>query len=40
MKALEILAGSVIAVASMLILLVGSVFALGSLGKLIKSKSM
>jgi len=40
MKVLEILAGAVIAVASMLILLVGSAFALGSLGKLIKAKSM
>ncbi len=40
MKVLEILAGSVIAVASMLILLVGSVFALGSIGRYIKAKSM
>jgi hypothetical protein len=40
MKFLEILAGAVIAFLSAFILLVGSLFALGSIGKYIKNKNM
>ena len=40
MKVLETLAGAVIAVLSVLILLVGSLFAVGSMGKYIRNKAM
>jgi hypothetical protein len=40
MKVLETLAGAVVAVVSVFILLAGSLFALGSIGKYMKAKSM
>ena len=40
MRVLETLAGAVIAVFSVVILLVGSIFAVGSMGKYIRNKSM
>ncbi|HEX3447266.1 MAG TPA: hypothetical protein VHS97_03380 [Isosphaeraceae bacterium] len=40
MKVLETLAGAVIAVLSVVILLVGSIFALGSMGKYMRNKAM
>jgi hypothetical protein len=40
MKVLETLAGAVLAVFSVLILLVGMLFAVGSMGKYIRNKSM
>jgi hypothetical protein len=40
MKVLETLAGAVIAVFSAVILLVGMLFAVGSMGKYIRNKSM
>jgi hypothetical protein len=40
MKVLETLAGAVIAFLSLLILLVGMVFAVGSMGKYIHNKNM
>jgi hypothetical protein len=40
MKVLETLAGAVIAFLSLLILLVGMVFAVGSMGKYIHSKNI
>jgi hypothetical protein len=40
MRVLEALAGAIVAVCSVLILLVGSVFALGSIGRYMKAKSM
>jgi hypothetical protein len=40
MRVLEFLAGVVIAVLSLLILLVGSIFALGSIGRYLKVRSM
>ena len=40
MKVLETLAGAVIAVFSVLILLVGMLFAVGSMGKYFRNKAM
>jgi hypothetical protein len=40
MKVLETLAGAVIAVLSAVILLVGMLFAVGSMGKYMRNKSM
>jgi hypothetical protein len=40
MKVLDTLAGAVIAVFSVLILLVGTLFAVGSMGKYIRNKNM
>ncbi len=40
MKILEAVAGAAIALVSVLILLVGSVFALGSIGKYVRNKNM
>jgi hypothetical protein len=40
MKFLEAVAGALVALLSLLILLVGSVFALGSIGKYIRAKNM
>jgi hypothetical protein len=40
MKVLEVLAGAVIAVLTVLILIVGSVFAVGSIGRYLKGKTM
>jgi hypothetical protein len=40
MKVLEVLGGAVVAVCSVIILAVGSVFALGSIGRYMKAKSM
>ncbi|AGA28686.1 hypothetical protein [Singulisphaera acidiphila] len=40
MKVLEVFAGLAIGVVTLLILVVGSLFAVGSMGKYIKNKSM
>ncbi len=40
MRVLETLAGAVVAVISVFILMAGSLFALGSIGRYIKAKSM
>ncbi len=40
MRILETLAGAVVAVISVFILMAGSLFALGSIGRYIKAKSM
>lgn len=40
MKILETLAGAVIAVLTVVILLVGSIFAVGSMGKYVRNKSI
>jgi hypothetical protein len=40
MKALEVLAGAVIAVVSVFVLLAGMLFSLGSMGKYIRNKNM
>jgi hypothetical protein len=40
MRVLEVIAGSVIAVGTLLILLVGGLFAFGSMGKYVRNKTM
>ena len=40
MRVLETLAGAVVAVLSVFILLVGSIFAVGSMGKYVRNKTM
>jgi hypothetical protein len=40
MKILETIAGAVVAALSVFILLIGSLFAVGSMGKYIRNKSM
>jgi hypothetical protein len=40
MKVLEVLGGLLVGVVTLLILLVGSLFAIGSMGKYIRNKSM
>lgn len=40
MRVLETLAGAVVAVLSVFILLVGSIFAVGSMGKYVRNKAM